>query len=88
MNDRQPGPPELRLPIDQLLKQWPAAAHALNERKMACVGCVFDKFHSLDRALEIYELEPAEFLDRMAVLVKQDRSTSHGPSSSEGETNA
>lgn len=88
MKDRPPEERDLDLQIDQLLRRWPAAAQALIKQNMACVGCSFDRFHTLDQALEIYSVDPEGFLEQLRILVRQEDSAVKRNDSLRGDENA
>jgi hypothetical protein len=44
------------LPIRQLMQSQPQLARLFILNRMACPGCDFSQFHTLDQALEIYTL--------------------------------
>ena len=43
--------------IDSILVQYPKLAEVFNQHGMACVGCVFSRFHTLADAAAIYHLD-------------------------------
>lgn len=53
----------LDLPVNRLLRCWPKASQAFIASQMACIGCAFDRFHTLRQALEIYGIDPDAFFE-------------------------
>lgn len=49
--------------IDSLLDHYPVAAEVFTGLGMACVGCVFSRFHSIEDAAVIYQLNSEYLLD-------------------------
>lgn len=72
MDPQTPQRQLLSQKIDQLLLGTPGAARALIEKRMACVGCALDRFHSLENALAIYGIEAELFLRHLGQL-EQDQ---------------
>ncbi len=65
MKRRRSGGSLLNLRVDQLLRCWPEAAQAFIAFHLACIGCAFARFHTLRQALEIYEIDPDAFLEKL-----------------------
>jgi hybrid cluster-associated redox disulfide protein len=49
--------------IDSLLEHYPVSAEVFTGLGMACVGCVFSRFHSIEDAAVIYQLNSEHLLD-------------------------
>ncbi len=52
--------------IDSLLEQSPKLAEVFNAHGMACVGCVFSRFHCLADAGAIYHLDVQELINELS----------------------
>ena len=52
--------------IDRLLNSCPKLAEVFNGHGMACVGCVFSRFHTIADAATIYQLDPSRLLDELS----------------------
>jgi hybrid cluster-associated redox disulfide protein len=73
--------PELEMTVAEVLGRWPQCAAALNEARMACVGCELSSFETLADAAQVYGVGAGQLLTDLR------RAASHGPgSSSSGET--
>lgn len=56
------APPPVDIPIADLLQRWPNLAQVFISHRMACIGCDFSKFHSLEDAMKIYPKHAETFL--------------------------
>jgi hybrid cluster-associated redox disulfide protein len=56
---------EATVVIDTLIDHYPPSAEVLVSFSMACVGCVFSRFHTLEDAAVIYQLDPEHVLDAL-----------------------
>lgn len=88
MDKQSPAHRLLRQKIDQLLVETPAAAEALIAHRMACIGCAFDRFHTLGQALDIYGVEPEVFLQRLTKLNEREEIDDEESKMNEGEPHA
>ncbi len=52
--------------INSLLDQSPKLAEVFNAHAMACVGCVFSRFHCLADAAAIYHLDVDHLIDELS----------------------
>ncbi len=52
--------------INSLLDQSPKLAEVFNARAMACVGCVFSRFHCLADAAAIYHLDVDHLIQELS----------------------
>lgn len=52
--------------IDTLLNLCPRLAEVFNRYGMACVGCVFSRFHTLSDAAAIYGLDDTVLLNEIS----------------------
>lgn len=63
------NPPEaqrlLDLKLIDLLAAWPSSAQTLIAYRMACIGCDFASFHTARQAIDVYQLDPADFLQSL-----------------------
>jgi hybrid cluster-associated redox disulfide protein len=51
----------LKLTVGDLLTRWPAGARAFVEHRMACIGCAFSAFDTLEEALDMHHVPAASF---------------------------
>lgn len=72
-----PRPAEaLRHTVGDLLTRWPAGARAFVENRMACIGCAFSAFDTLEEALDMHHVPAASFfssLEGAAPALPQDQ---------------
>jgi hybrid cluster-associated redox disulfide protein len=61
----KPDAPALDLIISQVFDRWPATTRVFIKHRMACVGCPMSGFMTLEDAIQIYRLPPAQFLDEL-----------------------
>ncbi len=52
--------------INSLVDQSPKLAEVFNAHAMACVGCVFSRFHCLADAAAIYSLDVNHLIDELS----------------------
>jgi hypothetical protein len=52
----------LDYPINELIRLYPELVPCFLSNKMDCIGCDFDRFHSMRFALELYEVSLDQFL--------------------------
>jgi hybrid cluster-associated redox disulfide protein len=45
------------VPIETVLEKWPKVSQVFISNRMSCIGCPFSKFHTLQDAREIYQLD-------------------------------
>jgi hybrid cluster-associated redox disulfide protein len=67
---KDPTPSPLRMPIADLLRRWPTLAQVFIAYRMACVGCDFSKFHTVEDAARIYPLQAEAFLEEITASIK------------------
>lgn len=53
------------MPIADLLKRWPTLAQVFIAYRLACIGCDFTKFHTLEDAARIYPDRAEAFLEAL-----------------------
>jgi hybrid cluster-associated redox disulfide protein len=62
MDSEHPRSITARTTIDELVRCYPAAAEILIRRRMHCVGCEIDRFHTVADACRVYGLSLTSFL--------------------------
>ncbi len=63
--------------IDALLDKYPKLAEVFNAHGMACVGCVFSRFHSVADAAAIYKLDPESLIAELSHKYRRLTNSSH-----------
>jgi len=59
----------LDFPINELIKLHPEVVSLMLSSQMDCVGCDFDRFHSLRTALDLYGIDHDDFVEKFAASV-------------------
>ena len=59
----------LDTPIEVILRMWPGVAQVFIRNHMGCIGCAFARFHTLQDAFEIYQLDKEVIVEQMRVLM-------------------
>ena len=59
----------LDTPIDVILGMWPEVSQVFIRNHMGCIGCAFARFHTLQEAFKIYQLDKEVFIGQMRVLM-------------------
>lgn len=54
-----PGPAD---PVAEVMRRWPDTVHVFLRHGMACVGCSFGEFHTVERAAEEHGIGLARLL--------------------------
>jgi len=75
----------LSLKVNELLARWPAAARGFLDHRMACIGCQFSGFDSLQEALDVHHVPVAAFFESFETASASESPTSAGPSHAQGE---
>jgi hybrid cluster-associated redox disulfide protein len=68
----EPNQPPADLTVAALLATQPATIHVFLRRRMACVGCVFAPFETLQDAARAYDMPLDAFLDDLAGAIRRD----------------
>jgi hybrid cluster-associated redox disulfide protein len=54
--------------IEGILGRWPKVSQIFINNRMGCIGCAFAKFHTLQDACDIYQLDMGNILEQMRDL--------------------
>lgn len=52
----------LKLTVNDLLQRWPAAFQVFLTFRLGCIGCVYNRFDTVQEALEAQRVNESEFL--------------------------
>jgi hybrid cluster-associated redox disulfide protein len=74
----------LQTTVAEVLRLRPAAVQAFVALRMACVGCVFSAFDTLEEALEAHHIRPARMLAALDSIGRTQPLAGPGPSQSGG----
>lgn len=67
--DKPPVDDHLSAPIAVILGRWPGASRIFIQNRMGCIGCAFAKYHTLQDAFAIYQLDKEALIGQMRVLM-------------------
>lgn len=57
------------MPIDEVMRRWPATIHVLVRRRMLCVGCPIGPFHTISEACREHAVPESEFLMELEAVL-------------------
>lgn len=69
----------LLIPVAEALRRWPAAAEAFIALRMACVGCAFSEFDTIQQALEAHHIHRGRMLAALRSIREPRSSTALAP---------
>ena len=58
-------------PIDEIVRLWPESVVVFLANHIDCIGCDYDRFHSLRTALDLYDIDADQFLDELKGCVNE-----------------
>jgi hybrid cluster-associated redox disulfide protein len=63
------------MPIDRIMRLWPATITVLMRHRMLCIGCPIGPFHTVPEACRAHGIDEAEFVRDLgrAIACAQDR---------------
>jgi hybrid cluster-associated redox disulfide protein len=73
MNSAEPESITATTTIDEAVARNPAIAQVFIRRRMHCVGCEVDRFHTVGEACRIYGQPLGSFLDELRQLARESR---------------
>ncbi len=65
--------PESNMTISDLLERQPRAASIFIQRKMLCIGCPAEAFHTLEDAARLYGFDLTDFIAAIGAVLRKDR---------------
>ncbi len=57
------------MPVQDVLKRWPATAEVFNAHALACVGCALSPFCTVLDVTVTYELPPHQLADELLAVI-------------------
>jgi len=66
----------LKLTVEQTMKQWPGTVSVFLHYRTACVGCPMSPYDTLQDVISNYHLNAEEFLQRLLDAITKE---SHEP---------
>lgn len=67
--------PDANMTISDLLEWQPQTASIFIQRKMLCIGCPAEAFHTLGDAARLYGFDLTDFIAAIDAVVRKDRQT-------------
>ena len=67
-----------RTTVNELMKEYPEAIAVFIRRKLGCVGCPTEAFHTLEDVAQIYGLELDRFLEELEQAVSLQKRPQSG----------
>ncbi|HZT27706.1 MAG TPA: DUF1858 domain-containing protein [Pseudolabrys sp.] len=58
------------IPVDLVMRRWPATIRVFLDFRMRCVGCPFAAFHTIDDACREHGLDGDTFLRALRLALK------------------
>ena len=72
------------MPVDEIMRRWPATIRVMIRHKMLCIGCPIGPFHSIADAAAAHGMDEAAL---MADLLAAARTKPTAEASTSGQTN-
>ncbi len=57
------------MPVEDVMKRWPATAEVFNAHALACVGCALAPFCTVHDAASTYDLPPNQLADQLLAVI-------------------
>lgn len=73
------------MPVDEIMRRWPATIRVMIRHRMLCIGCPIGIFHTVADAAAAHAIDEAAFSAELLAAMRSDPSTG---SPSAFETNA
>ncbi|MBC7281608.1 MAG: DUF1858 domain-containing protein [Hoeflea sp.] len=80
-----PSTPDPDMPVDEIMRRWPATIRVMIRHGMLCIGCPFGIFHTVADAAAAHEVDEAAFTAELSRVIRPD-SSDETPSAFEEET--
>lgn len=61
------------MPIDEIMRRWPATIRVLIGHGMLCVGCPIGSFHTVSEACVAHDVDEALFASELALAIEAGR---------------
>jgi len=61
-----------KITIKELLDEYPETAIAFIRKRMACVGCVGEEFHTLEEAAQCYAIDLRNLIAELESFLKKE----------------
>lgn len=58
------------MPVDEIMRRWPATMRVFMRRQMLCIGCPIGMFHTVGEACEAHSLDEEAFSLELLGAVK------------------
>lgn len=68
--------------LEDLFARWPETAVVFQRHQMACVGCVVAPFYTVADAAQVYDLDPAAFVQELRAVIERPQDNEESESES------
>jgi hybrid cluster-associated redox disulfide protein len=60
------------MPVDEIMRRWPATIRVMIRHHMLCIGCPIGVFHTVGDAAAAHRLEEAGLTDELLAAARAD----------------
>jgi hybrid cluster-associated redox disulfide protein len=57
------------MPVDEIMRRWPATIRVFMHKRMLCVGCPIGTFHTVTEVCEEHALEETSFVAELRAAI-------------------
>ncbi len=65
-----PSTPDPDMPVDEIMRRWPATIRVMIRHRMLCIGCTFGIFHTIADAAAAHEVDEAAFTAELLNVIR------------------
>lgn len=58
------------MPVDEIMRKWPATIAVMVRHRMLCVGCPIGTFHTVTDACAEHEIDEDAFVDELVTAIR------------------
>jgi len=63
------------MPVDEIMRRWPATIRVMLRHKMLCVGCPIGIFHNVAEVCSVHGIDKKNFLAELSAAIGNDPQT-------------
>jgi len=67
------------MPVDEIMRRWPAAIRPFIRHRMLCIGCPIGGFHTIIDACDAHGIDPDVFATELHAATRGDASADPEP---------
>ena len=60
------------MPVDEIMRRWPATIRVFMRRQMLCIGCPIGTFHTIGDACDAHKLDEEAGAKELLSAMRQD----------------